>query len=294
MKEDTMKMNNESQDCTRNDSCSRQGRNISGKSAVEIMNHNGRGRFSRCKLFTLIELLVVIAIIAILAGMLLPALNNARERGRAIKCSSNLKQLGTNYVLYTDTYDGYTMPVDGNITDSNGTIRRGWPFHMQAFTSGNNNYKANGDIYMCPSMMSCNRQNYTINYSYTMNAQCNGQAKSNISRPDGTISFLQKVSTLRHSASDQMTLGDGARDLDTTDSQGFYWVSAYDAQDSVYFRTKDEAKGVFFAIRFNHSSRGNLCFLDGHVTPRSYQQFNDNYNLNPSGSTTGVSDWLWW
>ena len=143
-----MKMNNESQDCTRNDSCSRQERNISGKSAVETMNHNGRGRFSRCKLFTLIELLVVIAIIAILAGMLLPALNAARERGRAIKCSSNLKQLGTNYVHYTDTYDGYTMPVDGNITDSNGTVRRGWPFHMQAFTSGDNNYKANGDIYM--------------------------------------------------------------------------------------------------------------------------------------------------
>ena len=62
---------------------------------------------SGIKRFTLIELLIVIAIIAILAGMLLPALNAAREKARSISCVSNLKQISLYTTMYTDSYDGY-------------------------------------------------------------------------------------------------------------------------------------------------------------------------------------------
>ena len=76
--------------------------------------------------FTLIELLVVIAIIAILAGMLLPALNSARERARAASCINNLKQQGVVELLYIDDNDGFVMP--NGLDDGAPWLRRLLPY----------------------------------------------------------------------------------------------------------------------------------------------------------------------
>lgn len=66
-------------------------------------------RHAACR-FTLMELLVVIAIIALLAAILMPSLNNAREEGRRSSCISNLRQIGTGLELYGSS-SGYRLPV---------------------------------------------------------------------------------------------------------------------------------------------------------------------------------------
>jgi prepilin-type N-terminal cleavage/methylation domain-containing protein/prepilin-type processing-associated H-X9-DG protein len=102
--------------------------------------------------FTLIELLVVIAIIGILAAMLLPALNSARERAKTISCVSNLKQIGLAIVLYSDDYDDY-MPqawTDDGLSWQDRLV----PYlrRMGLITStGEYEFRRTAKVFSCPS-----------------------------------------------------------------------------------------------------------------------------------------------
>ncbi|MBS1368486.1 MAG: type II secretion system protein [Lentisphaeria bacterium] len=99
--------------------------------------------------FTLIELLVVIAIIAILAGMLLPALNQARERGRTASCMGNLRQVGYGVLGYADSNSDF---LPGLLEKEDWT----WDHAVAPYlgrSDGNDagNGKQASRVFMCPS-----------------------------------------------------------------------------------------------------------------------------------------------
>lgn len=106
----------------------------------------------RVRGFTLIELLVVIAIFAVLASLLLPALNRARARGLAADCLSNLKQLQTGWTAYTADNDDY-IPGNDYYAESGDTKPRGnlnWETGCMDITTVNVSDNTNISLFLSP------------------------------------------------------------------------------------------------------------------------------------------------
>lgn len=245
--------------------------------------------------FTLIELLVVVSIIAILAGMLMPALSQAREKAVAVNCSSRLKQIGTADAFYQADW-GYFSPSRESMSGAvpgpswhgyqNGTglsnpqidltSEQGYlsAYLKKAGVGKKVQEERASNIFICPhssvdKMLGDDEVTSARGTGYGPNKYLHGMYFMVNANMAASATYLPKKDTKVKQPSSIASFGDAAQNLSGT-------LAVYDTLS---------CNGV----HFRHSSRANITWADGHVSAETGYYNCTGSSYNSSGPVPGMN-----